>query len=449
MNFSRALALILVLGLAGCRRTITEEEQTARREVRQTLNERAFTRALAPAERVLAFAPNDDGAWARLAQAQFGLGDLAGLRRTLRKWRGAVRRPSPKYHEYAGDLACAEGRRAEALEAWGRAVAGKERKARVFRKIARLEQGERRWDRAALAWTRAMQPHDDIEGLVNRAICYRHLHSWKAAAADLQRAGQLDSQSALVRRERARFDRLGKFLDEVRKLDQELIASPNDFEILGDRALLFLRAEDADLALDDAEKALQLAPGTVRPRLWQALAARALGRPSAPALAKTFQLAALTPEFLQTIRRLDTEIMAEPGSAELRTNRAWQLNEIGQPQLALADARAALEFDPKSAGAEAEQSYALAKLERIPEAYEAIKRATEFDPNFSTAWQYRGELEMRRGDYMAAIESLTRGLAINRTPAALARREECYRQLGLLAKAADDQKALEELNAPR
>ncbi|MEO6970545.1 MAG: hypothetical protein ABI217_06600, partial [Chthoniobacterales bacterium] len=130
-------------------------------------------------------------------------------------------------------------------------------------------------------------------------------------------------------------------------------------------------------------------------------------------------------------------------------SRAWQLNEIGQPQLALADAQSALQSDPGSAGAGAEASYALAKLKRDPEAYEQIKRATELDPNFSTAWQYRGELEMGRADYLAAIESLSRALAINQTAAALAKREECYRKLGLLAKAESDQKALEEISAVR
>lgn len=56
---------------------------------------------------------------------------------------------------------------------------------------------------------------------------------------------------------------------------------------------------------------------------------------------------------------------------------------------------------------------------------------------------------MQRIDYLAAIESLTRTLAINQTAAALARREECYRKLGLLAKAEDDHKTLEQLSAVR
>jgi tetratricopeptide (TPR) repeat protein len=103
-------------------------------------------------------------------------------------------------------------------------------------------------------------------------------------------------------------------------------------------------------------------------------------------------------------------------------------------------------LEPKSAGAFAEAAYALAKLERTDEALEQVKQATELDANYSTAWHYRGELEMNRGDCMAAIESLTRALAISLTAAALQKREECYVKVGLLAKAEEDHRALEALN---
>ncbi|MEO5717838.1 MAG: tetratricopeptide repeat protein [Chthoniobacterales bacterium] len=449
MNFSRALLLICLLLLGtGCARRISEEEKSARHDVRQALQERTFERAIPLARRVLHFAPKDNGAWARLAQAQFGVRDLKGLRKTLADWRGAVRKTSAKFDEYRGDLALAENRPAEALTAWRKAVVPRDRRPRVFRKIARLEQANGRWQEAAAAWTRGMKEHETPTALLNRAACYRHLHSWEAARADVLHAARLAPDDPLVRQELALHDRLGKFLAEVRDLDRDLRALPNDNALLGDRALLFLHAGDPALALDDATRAAQLAPGAVRPKLLRTLAQEKIGRAPDPAtLPGPFQLDALSPEFLQTIRRLDAELEVEPKSVDLLTNRAWQVNEVGQPQLALADAEAALAVDPKSAGAAVEASYALAKLKRAPEAYARIKQATESDPNFSTAWQYRGELEMEQTDYLAAVDSLSRALAINQTAAALARREECYRKLGLLAKAEDDRKTLEELSA--
>ncbi len=453
MNFSRApLFLLLLALLSSCHRNISSEERNLRNELRRDLRAHSYAAAIPLARRVLQFAPHDNGAWARLAQAQAGLDDQTGLRQTLTDWRGAVKRTSAKFDEYRGDLALADGRPAEALAAWQESVQQKDRKARVFAKIARLEAGQEYWEKAKAAWDSALKTEENASWLVQRARAARHLHHWDAALADLQHAARLAPDDPVVRQANLRFARLGKFLAEVRDLDQELAALPNESGLRADRALLFLRADAPELALDDSRQAMQTAPSAVRPKLFSALALRALGREKEAnrlGVRSTLRLESLSSDFLQTLARLDAEIVAEPKSAELRINRAWQLNEIGQPQLALADAEAASSFDAKSAGGHAEASYALAKLGRDAEAYVQIKRATELDPNFSTAWQYRGELEMRKVDYLAAIDSLSHALAINQTAAALAKREECYRKLGLLVKAEEDQKTLDRIRAIR
>ena len=115
--------------------------------------------------------------------------------------------------------------------------------------------------------------------------------------------------------------------------------------------------------------------------------------------------------------------------------------------LALQDAEKASRLDQKSANAWAEVSYSLMKLGRAKEALERIKQATEFDPNLGSAWQYRGELEMAEGNNLAAIESFSRALAIEKTAAGLQKREECYRRVGLPARAEEDRQALQELTA--
>src|SRR4029077_8318134 len=114
----------------------------------------------------------------------------------------------------------------------------------------------------------------------------------------------------------------------------------------------------------------------------------------------------LTPEFLEMASRLDLDIAVERSNPEHFINRSWNLNEIGQPKLALDDAETAARLDPHSASALAEIAYALSKLGRPDEAYEKVKQATEFDSNSAAAWQYRGELEMGRGDYLTAVDSL-------------------------------------------
>jgi tetratricopeptide (TPR) repeat protein len=242
---------------------------------------------------------------------------------------------------------------------------------------------------------------------------------------------------------------MGKFLPEIRELAAGLAVSPNDPGLLADRALIFLRSEDYELSLEDSTEAAKLGPWAVRPKLFQAIALIALGRADECerlAVQNSIRLEALTLEFLETIGRLDSEISVERSNAELHVSRAWQLNEINQPALALQDAEKAARLDPKSAGASAECSYALMKLGRGDEALQQIKHATTLDPSFATAWQYRGELEMARGETLSAIESFSHALETTQTALALQKREQCYRRLGLLVKAEQDRRALDELN---
>jgi tetratricopeptide (TPR) repeat protein len=449
MNFSGRLfllilALLFLAEIVGCQRQISPEEKAARTELRLALGAKHWESAISLARRVLEFSPGDDGSWAQLARAQIGIRDVRGLEQTLDDWSRHVARRSFKFDEYRGDLAHLEGRPQEALAEWEKAVANKGREARLFVKIARAEQANRKWQEAALAWSRALATRESAEVLLKRAACY-HLHSWTAELADLRRAKALAPDQPFVRQELARFDRLAKFLEEVQELDRQQLASPNDASLLGDRALLFLRAGDPVLALDDAEAAAKISPTAVRPQLFRAIARQELdGSSSKSPPASADRLEDFSPQFLETIARLDAEIAAEPTNAELLTSRAWQLNETGQPGFALVDARKAQASDPKSAGACAEAAYALSKLDQHLSAYQDIERANQLDPKSATAWQYRGELEMAQGDCAQAVESLTRALEINQTAAALTARESCYRKLGLTDKAEEDQKSLEQ-----
>jgi len=134
-------------------------------------------------------------------------------------------------------------------------------------------------------------------------------------------------------------------------------------------------------------------------------------------------------------------------SLDKKAERAWQLNEIGQPLLALEDGQTALRLDAKSASALAECSYALMKLGHSQQALESIKQATIMQPSLATAWQYRGEIEMSRGDNMAAVDSLTRSINIQQTAIAYQKREDCYRRLGYKARADDDRRAWQQLTS--
>ncbi|CAN5602599.1 hypothetical protein BH20VER1_BH20VER1_18580 [soil metagenome] len=452
---SRLAAPLLLLALAvgsssGCRRGLTDAEKATRAELRQALRERSYDKAALLARQVTLQRPRENGAWERLVWAQLGMDDLSGVRTTLAAWRKAIRQPSPKHDEFTGDLAARERDPALATEAWSRSLAAAPKNTRLLRKLARtFRQLDRRTEEDAVL-TRLLALEDDGADRMQRALLRRRLHRWTEALEDYRRALELAPQDLDVARGARLFERLAKFLAEIRAHDARLAVTPGDDQLLTDRALLFLRSEDPELALEDSRAAAQLAPWARRPQLFQAAALLSLERVAEAAqlgVNESLRLQGLTPEFLETISRLDAEISVERTNADLYVARAWQLNEIQQPTLALEDAEHALHLDPNSAAARVESSYALTKLGRAEQAFDQIRQATEIDENYSTAWHYRGELEMSRGDHLAAVESLTRALQINQTAAALKKREECYRHLGLSSQADADLAAYEQMNA--
>jgi tetratricopeptide (TPR) repeat protein len=444
------LGYLLLTLLVGCKKQPPHEDKALRMQLTHELRHHSYETALPIARRLVELTPQDNSAWKRLAQAHLKLHDLDAVADTLTEWRTTVAAPAPRLTEYEGDLANETHHSARAREAWKKVVSLQPKNRRVLRKIARLEQSQQHWAEAIAAWSQLLKVQDDAVGWVNLAACQRRLHDWDHAFQDWHRAQHLAPDDPDVRRWSKVFERLSKFLDQIRELDAKVVAAPNDAGLHADRALMLLRSGDPELALDDCEMASALAPWAVRPRLFRAVALIGLDRAAECerlSIRQPFQLEMLTPEFLETMSRLDSAISVEGNNPDHFVARSWQLNEIGQPMLALQDAEKAARLDRKSANACAEISYSLTKLGRTKEAFEKIKQATELDPNLPSAWQYRGELEMAEENNLAAIESFSRALAIEKTAAGLQKREECYRRVGLSARAEEDHRALQELTA--
>lgn len=444
---STAAATLL---LFSCQPQNVREEKALRTELAHEMRHHSYESAVPLARRVIRIAPQDQRIWKRLVQAQIGLHDLDGARITLSDWRARVRPLSGRVDEFEGDIAREEGNRSTALQSWQKAIAIQPKNRRVLAKIATSEQSEERWADAIATWTRSLQVRDNAIARLNRAICYRRLRQWPQAFEDLHHAQKLGPDDAEVQRWSRLFENISRFLNEVGEFDARVAAVPDDPGLLADRALFMMRMGDAELALDDSDQAVKLAPWAIRPKLFKALALVALNRGrecESLSIRLPLRIESLTPEFLETISRIDVAISVERGNPDHYAARAWQLNEIGQPLLGFEDAQVAVRLDAKSAAGWAEISYALTKLGRGQEALEKIKQATELDPQLTTAWQYRGELEMAKGDNLAAIESFSRALAIEKTSAALQKREECYRRLGLFARADEDHRALQDLTS--
>ncbi len=441
--------LLVAAFLIGCQPENVREEKALRRQLSHEMRHHSYESAIPLARKLLRVAPQDDKIWQILVQAQIGLHDFDGARISLGDWRSTTRAPSGRPDEFEGDILEAEGNTGAALQAWQRSSNVEPENRRLLGKIAALYQRDQRWSDAIGVWTRDLQIHDNPGARINRAVCYRRLRQWDEAFEDFHHAQKLGPDDPEVQHSAQLFQNISKFLDTIREFDARVAALPDDSGLLADRALLMLRCGDPELALDDAEQAARLAKWAMRPRLFKALALIALNRSRETdvlSIRLPLRLESLSPEFLETISRIDSAIAVERDNPGHYASRAWQLNEIGQPVLALADAQKAISLDANSATGRVEESYALTKLGRSQEAFDRIKEATDLDPQLAPAWQYRGELEMARGDNMAAVESFTHALGQQISSPALQKREECYRRLGLTARADEDHRALLNLN---
>lgn len=442
---------MIALAMSGCENRRKREVRNLRVRLEQSVRHRDFAAAAEFARQILQRAPRDEDAFAARMEAQLQIPDLAGADATLHDWVHTVREATARREEDAGDLALARGDRQATVLAWQKALGIEPHNKRLLQKFARLEHAQADWSEEAAIWMALLKLEESAEARLERANARLHLGEWEEADADLRHAKTLAPNDAAVRAANAHFAQLRPYLDSLRALAARLHdAARDDFTAWGDRALIYLRAHYPELALEDCARAAKIATWAVRPKLFQAIALLDLNRVDEAAklgVRRTIQLESLPDDALETVRRLDAQIAAERGNAELFSERAWRLNDIEQPTLAREDAETAFKLDNKSSTACAEWSYALMKLGQPQAALTRAKIATDLDPQSATAWQYRGEIESALADNASAIESLSHALALKETAAALQKRAECYRALGFNNRAEDDLKTLENLNA--
>ena len=147
-----------------------------------------------------------------------------------------------------------EGNPASALEWWSKALAAKPKAVRILLKVARADRALHKWSQEDVVLTRALALEDNAANRVLRARCRRQQHRWSEALDDMQRARELGPQDPAVQLNAQLFERLEKFLAPIRELDARIALTPADDQLMTDRALLFLRSEDPELALADARK---------------------------------------------------------------------------------------------------------------------------------------------------------------------------------------------------
>jgi tetratricopeptide (TPR) repeat protein len=260
------------------------------------------------------------------------------------------------------------------------------------------------------------------------------------------------------------FERLQKFLPQIKALDAQIAKSHNDPAVAGpllERAHVLILADRPLLAINDAERAAKLQPASMRARIQLAEAFLDARQPenaaklevdrylrreeNKPATANPSGGGHVSDQALQELGTLDARLLANPKDADALVARAKILRDLRQFTLALADANVALAINDKSAAAHFEAAQDLDGLDRQKEALEHARIATELDPHNPNVWFLRGVLERQRADFAGAVASQTRSIEINESPGALSEREQCQRRIGKTAEADADLRRIQQL----
>ena len=406
--------------------------------------------------RILAITPNDPQLWQMLAQTQLETEDLDRLEQTLDAWEKAVKRPAPSIEDFRGALAFKRKDYQNTEKHWLAFVGMKPRPsdaATGYDNLANLCAEQARWEDHAAYRTKAIAAKDWAARRVARACGYLRLHKWDAAYADMAKANKMDSSDSDVKEWLPQFEQLRRFLPQIKTLDAQIFKSPNNIELLLQRARLFSVAGRPLVALDDAERAFKLQPASMRARIQTAEALLDTNREDDAAkleVGKNLERQEdkhVSDEALDILGKLDTRLQANPKDAEALVARSKELKELGQLTLALADARAALAIDDKSADAHFEAARDLDRLNQQTEALSHARIATQLDPKDPEKWFYVGVLERQRANLPAAIESQTRSIEISESFVALSEREQCERRIGKISEADADLRRIRDLPA--
>jgi tetratricopeptide (TPR) repeat protein len=407
--------------------------------------------------RILAITPNDSDVWETLAQTELETEDLDRLEQTLDAWQKAIRHPTAAIEDFRGTLCFRRRDYQNAERHWLAFLASKPRPADAateYDDLANLCAVQQRWEDHANYRTKAIAAQDSAARRVARAIAFLRLHKWEAAYGDMAKANKMDAADAEVKEWLPQFERLQSFLPQIKALDAQIAKSPDDPATAGlllERARIFTLAGRPLLALDDAQHALKLQPESMRARIQTAEALLDTGRPEDAAKLQVNDKLARTKdkhvsdEILRRLAAIDALLVRDQKDVHGLTARADNLALLKQFTLALADARAAVAIDDKSAAAHFAAASAFYNLGNLEQALAEIRTATELDPNDPTKWFCRGIAEAGRADFPAAIQSQTRSLNLHETVLALREREKCARRIGKTSEADADLRRINEL----
>jgi tetratricopeptide (TPR) repeat protein len=451
------LAVLILLACSAFGATEAPELNQLRDQLKKAQEAEDKPAIIELSQRIVAIVPNDSNTLDTLAQTQLENEELDGLERTLDAWQKAFKKPPPAIEDFRAGLCFKRKDYQCAEQHWLAFIATKPPRADVatdYDNLAESSAAQLRWPDLAGYRTKAVAAQDTAARRVLRAVAFLRLHNWDAAYADMAKANKMDPTDAQVKEWLPQFERLQKFLPQIKALDAQIAKSANDPAVarpLLERARVFILADRPLLAIDDAERAFKLQPASMQARIELAEALLDAGETEDAAKLEVDRYLRrgedkhVSDEALRELGKLDARLSANPKDADALVARAKILRDLRQFTLAIADANAAFAINNKSAAAHFEAAQDLDGLDRQKEALSHARIATELDPNDLKMWFFRGVLERQRADFADAVVSQTRSIEISESLEALNEREQCQRRIGKSAEADADLHRIQEL----
>jgi tetratricopeptide (TPR) repeat protein len=448
--------LILLTGSAFAAREAPELQQL-RGQLKKAQETEDKPAIIELSQRIVAIAPNDSGTWDTLAQTQLESEELDDLGRTLDAWQKTFKKPPAAIEDFRAGLCFKRKDYPCAEKHWLAFIATKPPRAdaaTIYDNLAEIFAEQAHWTDHAAYRAKAITAQDTAARRVLQAVALLRLHNWDAAYADMAKANKMDATDSQVKEWLPEFERLQKFLPQIKTLDAQIAKSPNDPAVAGlllERARVFILADRPLLAIDDAGRVFKLQPASMRARIELAEALLDAGQTEDATKLEVDRYLRrgedkhVRDEALRELGTLDARLSANPKDADALVARAKNLRDLRQFTLALADANAALAINDKSAAAHLEAAQDLDGLYEQKEALLHARIATELDPRDSNMWFFRGVLERKRADFAGAVASQTRSVEISESPAALSEREQCQRRIGKTAEADADLRRIQQL----
>src|SRR5215468_399733 len=265
-NHLRTFAITVLILLAGSAFAAREapQLQQLRDQLKKAQEAEDKPAIIELSQRIVAIAPNDSNTWDTLAQTQLESDELDDLERTLDAWQKGFKKPPAAIEDFRAGLCFKRKDYQCAEQHWLAFIATKPPRADIatdYDNLAELCGEQGRWADHAAYRTKAIAAQDTAARRVLRAVAFLRLHNWDAAYADMAKANKMDATDAQVKEWLPEFERLQKFLPQIKALDPQIAKSGNDPAVAGpllERARVLILAGRPLLAIDDAERAYKL-----------------------------------------------------------------------------------------------------------------------------------------------------------------------------------------------